>query len=82
MAGDCARTVLPAYEGEVEADAVYYNNLAYEPRPDDARPGGLVDQIMDEELTDHEFQELEAIRVPCADIIETTSRTGESLISQ
>ena len=72
--GTCNKISLPACEGSVEADAVYYKNLAYESRPSDPRLGALVDKMMmDEVLTDNELQELEAVRMPSADIVETTT---------
>ena len=81
---DCAKGVLPECEGEVEAEAVFYKNKAYEAQPNDARLGELVDKMMmDEVLTDSELQELDAIRLPWADIIdESSASAGETGSSQ
>ena len=46
----CYERSFPACEGEVEADAVYYKDLAYEAQPRDARLGGLVDKMMMDEV--------------------------------
>jgi len=50
---------------------VYYDSLAYEPWPSDARLRELINKMMrDEALSESELVELQAVRPPWADITE------------
>ena len=56
------------------ADAVFYEDRAYEAQPTDSRARGLIDKILMEEiLTEDELHELEPLRMPSADIDMTPS---------
>lgn len=69
--GDCAKTRVKASSikmeclREVFADAVFYDDKAYEADSEDGRMKELVEKIdLDEQLNPAELQELEVIRLP------------------
>ena len=76
------RSVMASEGGECkgtrEADAVFYKGyFAYDAQPKESRHIELIHKIdMDEELTESELQELEPLRMPFADIQNTTSVDG------
>ena len=83
---NCAkRSVMASEGGECkgtrEADAVFYKGFfAYDAQPKDERHIELIHKIdMDEELTESELQELEPLRMPFADIQNTTSVDGSKV---
>ena len=83
---NCAkRSVMASEGGECkgtrEADAVFYKGFfAYDAQPKDSRHIELIYKIdMDEELTESELQELEPLRMPFADIQNTTAVDGSKV---
>lgn len=61
--------------GEVDADAVFYEDKAYKADPEDDRMKVLVEKIdLDEKLSPAELQELQAIRLPELDHYATGGR--------
>lgn len=64
--------------GEVYADAVFYEDKAYEADPEEERMKELVEKIgMDEQLSPAELKELEPIRLPELDHFATSGSMAD-----
>lgn len=87
--GDCVKSSVKVSSaeteclGEVYADAIFYDDKAYEADPEDDRMKELVEKIdLDEQLSPAELQELEVIRLPELDYIATLATNRNAADSQ
>lgn len=87
--GDCVKSFVKVSSaeteclGEVFADAVFYDDKAYEADPEDDRMKELVEKIvLDGQLSSAELQELEVIRLPELDYIATLATNRNAADSQ